>query len=946
MVLTLSPSRTLAAVVAAVLALAVLVAPPPARAQDDRAVAVDRIAGATPVETAVAVSQAAFDETEAVVVARPDSYPDALAGGPLAAALGAPILFAGSVADLDGGVLDEVDRLGADEVIVLGGPAAVPEAVVDALGEVATVERIEGSNRFGTAQAVATRLDALADVTGVVVVEGRNADPGRGFPDAVSSSWWAGQQGLAILPVAHGGVPAGTLETITALGATNVTIVGGPAAVSPAVEAVFADEALGLTVARFGGADRYDTSATVWDAAVAQGANPVERWFATGEDFPDALAAGPAVAAAGYSFALMPPSGPAGSLSTAGVAANAPEYLDRFVILGGPSAIDPVADAQLQEAASDAFLGEADYCLTVLHNNDGESQLPYASSGEDYGGVARFASVVERERRLAEDGFSGDGCAERQSILLNSGDNFLASPELAASQVQEYDPWYDVLALDEIGYDAFAVGNHEFDFGPEVLAEFIGDFGGDAIFVSANLITEGTVLEGQIVASVTVEKGSRTIGVVGATTPALPSISSPEDVGVQDLATTIATVNDEAARLRAEDGADIVILQSHLQNIDEDIELIAQTSDIDIAIAGGGDELLGEHGNLLVPDDAGAQLPAVVGPEDAPLPGTYPVAAQNADDEIVPVVTTTGDYRYVGRLRARFDADNTLVDQVPVDPRRSRLVRVAAQTVGPDGVEPHATIQSDVVEPVLDFTAGLAEQIVATTQIGLNGVRTDVRTRETNVGALLTDSYIFQVQQNGPAAGLDTAQPIVAIANGGGIRNDSVIAEGGGQVSVQDTYNIAPFGNTVVAFDGVTASQLLPLLERGYSGLPDAAGQFAQVGGMTVAVDPSQTAQVVSEDGVIQSEGSRVRTVTLGDGTVLVEDGAVVDDTTTFILATVNFTAAGGDAYPFADVGLAPDAFVQVAPSYQQSLQEWLTELGTVTAAAYPEFPDRIVFIG
>ena len=942
--------RAIAALIALALALAVLAAAPPALAQeatDGTDVAVDRIAGDDRVQTAIEISQEVFSESaDTVVLARPDNYADALAGGPLAAALDAPLLLARDSGDLDAGVAAEIDRLGADSIIILGGDQAVLPEVAEALDDQADVERLDGADRFATAQEILRRLDAESEVTSAVVVQGRDPNPLRGFPDAVSASWWAAQQGYAIVPVLQNEVPEGTTEALADVEASSVYIVGGEAAVSADVATALTDGGLTVTE-RLGGENRYETSALVWDTAVAQGANPEQRWVATGTVFADALSAGPAVAATGYTLMLVPPNDLGlASLPSAQVVANAPEWLNRVVILGGEAAVSEDVEAAITTLVTDAQ-PEADYCLTVLHNNDGESQLPFSAGSEDFGGVARFASVIDRERQLAEAGFEGDGCAERQSILLNSGDNFLASPELAASRTQDFDPWYDVLALDEIGYDAFAVGNHEFDFGVDVLDEFISDFGDDAVFVSANLEIAGTALEGDIVPSVTIEKGSRTIGVVGATTPALPTISSPEDVEVQDLETTIQTVNDEAARLRSEDGADIVILQSHLQNIDEDIALIAETNGIDIAIAGGGDELLGEYGNLYVPGDGSAQLPMILGTEDAPLAGTYPVPARNADEELVPVVTTTGDYRYVGRLRARFGEDNELVDGAPVDPRRSRLVRVAGPSVVPDGVEPDATIQEQVVEPVLDYTQSLAEQEVATTEVGLSGVRSEVRTRQTNVGSLLTDAYINVVEENGEAAGLDTSQPIVAIANGGGIRNDSVIAEGGGEVTVQDTFNIAPFNNTVVAFGGVTANQLLPLLERGVSGLPDVEGRFAQVGGISIEVDTSQTAQVV-EDGEIVTEGDRIRSVTLTEtGTVLVENGEVVNNDTEFILTTVNFTAQGGDAYPFAAVGLEADAFVQLAPSYQQALQDYLEELGTITAEEYGvDQTDRISIDG
>jgi 2',3'-cyclic-nucleotide 2'-phosphodiesterase (5'-nucleotidase family) len=113
-------------------------------------------------------------------------------------------------------------------------------------------------------------------------------------------------------------------------------------------------------------------------------------------------------------------------------------------------------------------------CLTILHNNDGESQLVNAGPGlEDFGGAARFARVV-RQQRL--DGRS-NGCSEladpaavgHATVLLSSGDNFLAGPEFEASR-QKGVPFYDSILLTRLRYDAIAIGNHEFDFGPDLLA--------------------------------------------------------------------------------------------------------------------------------------------------------------------------------------------------------------------------------------------------------------------------------------------------------------------------------------------------------------------------------------------------------------------------------------------------------------------------------------------
>jgi 5'-nucleotidase len=276
--------------------------------------------------------------------------------------------------------------------------------------------------------------------------------------------------------------------------------------------------------------------------------------------------------------------------------------------------------------------------LTVLHNNDGESHLIDAGgNNKDFGGVARFATLVKNLRAEAMRG--GDGV-----VLLSSGDNFLAGPEFSAS-LKKGAPFYDAIALDLIGYDAMSIGNHEFDFGPDVLADFIKGFGGRLPFVSANLDfgreprLRALVEDGSIVKSLVVRKGGERIGIVGATTPLLPFISSPRNVNVNpDVA---ATLQAEIDALEAA-GVDKIILISHLQGMNEDLRLAGQLRGVDIMIAGGGDELLAKGGELLVPGD------------EKPF-GSYPLIVAGADGAKIPVVTTPGDYKYVGRLIVQFD---------------------------------------------------------------------------------------------------------------------------------------------------------------------------------------------------------------------------------------------------------------------------------------------------
>ena len=191
-------------------------------------------------------------------------------------------------------------------------------------------------------------------------------------------------------------------------------------------------------------------------------------------------------------------------------------------------------------------------------------------------------------------------------VLFSSGDNFLAGPQFSAS-LEHGVPFYDSLALRQIGYDAMAIGNHEFDFGPDVLADFIAGFGRQAPpFVSANLdVSDEPALaalaaDGTIVASTTVRERGERIGVVGATTPQLASISSPRNVKVRENVADLVQDQVDALTRR---GINKIIFISHLQSLAEDRELIPMLREVDVAIAGGGDELLADDDTPLVPGD-------------------------------------------------------------------------------------------------------------------------------------------------------------------------------------------------------------------------------------------------------------------------------------------------------------------------------------------------------
>ena len=376
---------------------------------------------------------------------------------------------------------------------------------------------------------------------------------------------------------------------------------------------------------------------------------------------------------------------------------NRPRFLRRRLrgaaiplLLAGALAI-PVEAGALRNSSSEdvprCTQRNKRFTLTILHNNDAESQLIDAGEGlEEFGGVARFTTRVKRAKRRAVRGYGMPAEWPHGVMMLSSGDNFLAGPEFNAS-LEKGVPYYDAIAMDLIGYDAVAIGNHEFDFGPDVLANFIRSFRDPVPFLSANLDVSAepslAALErrGRIAESTIVCERGELVGVIGATTPALASISTPRDVVVDPR--VAAAVNREVRQLRAS-GVNKIILISHLQSVEEDLELAGDLRGIDVMIAGGGDELLANEGDLLIPGDE----EIVFGP--------YPIMTTDAQGRRVPVVTTTGAYRYVGRLVVRFNRRGEIA---LINRQQSGPLRISS--VGRDAVPPNPKVQRRIVRPVL-----------------------------------------------------------------------------------------------------------------------------------------------------------------------------------------------------------------------------------------------------
>jgi 2',3'-cyclic-nucleotide 2'-phosphodiesterase (5'-nucleotidase family) len=514
------------------------------------------------------------------------------------------------------------------------------------------------------------------------------------------------------------------------------------------------------------------------------------------------------------------------------------------------------------------------------------------------------------------------------TLTLSSGDAWIPGLFYGAS-AQAYGAVGrgDVLIQNALGVQAIAFGNHEFDQGTSVLKNLISSASGYAgtafPYLSGNLnfatdtnLAALVVPDGQapkpnsITASVVFDVNGEKVGVVGATTPWLKTISSPGNVGISpapfsgtptsaELDALAAVIQaDVDALIAANPGLNKVILLAHMQQLNIEQALAERLRHVDIIAGGGSNTRLFDSNDTARPGDS--------------TQGVYPIIKTGADGQPVAVVNTDGNYKYLGRLVLDFDAAGVIIPG-SYDATVSGAYRTDA--AGLAALDAEAFIDArvqGVVDSLRSVIVAQESEWFGVSDVFLNGNRNPgVRSEETNLGNLTADANLAY------ARSLD-ATVMVSLKNGGGIRNaigQSVVPTGSvdgkpellptsavfdaqgnvvkpeGGISRNDIANALSFNNGL-SLVNVTPGELKALIEHGIAAGVN-QGRFPQVGGMAFSYDLSRPA------------GSRVLNLTIEDQAgndldVVVRGGAVVGDPTRSIrMVTLNFLAGGGDGYPF-----------------------------------------------
>ncbi|QGJ70231.1 Bifunctional metallophosphatase/5'-nucleotidase [Planctomycetales bacterium 10988] len=606
--------------------------------------------------------------------------------------------------------------------------------------------------------------------------------------------------------------------------------------------------------------------------------------------------------------------------------------------------------------------------LQLLHASDLEGGVDAIDDAPN------FAAIVE----ALEDDADTNGFA---SILLSAGDNYLSGPFFSAAADTSVEPTLrevydnlfglpdgslnnlraasgriDVSIMNILGFDASALGNHEFDLGTASISDVIRtDIRGDSLgdvrwlgsqfpYLSANLdfsadgnlsdlftssildSTDFQSLPGDLDAAADAPKiapatlidigGGEKVGVIGATTQLLESISSPGDTSVigpnvNDMQALADILNPIIAQLSAE--TNMIVVVSHLQQINLEQTLAGLLNGVDIIVAGGSDTLLADGTDVLRPGDT--------------ADGPYPILTTNMEGNDVAIVSTDGEYSYVGRLVVEFDASGNLIPG-SIDMNQSGAYATTDAVV--------TSLWGNLVDPFAEGTKGgevakltaAVEAVVnakdsvifGSTDVFLEGRRSEVRTQETNLGNLTADANLAYAQSIDPTV-------VVSLKNGGGIRAEIGLIDGGtgellppqgnpdtskqpGDISQLDIENTLRFNNGL-SLVTLTVEELRQILEHGVaaSGPGSTPGQFPQVGGMAFSFDPTQQAIEFDENGAVVTQGQRIRSLVLidEDGNItetLMKNGVVVGNPNrTLRIVTLDFLAGGGDGYPYPTLG-------------------------------------------
>ena len=470
------------------------------------------------------------------------------------------------------------------------------------------------------------------------------------------------------------------------------------------------------------------------------------------------------------------------------------------------------------------------YAITILHTNDHHGRFWQNGDGE-YGMAAR-KTVVDaiRAEVTAAGGYS---------LLLDGGDVNTGVPE---SDLQDAVP--DFKGMNLLGYDAMAVGNHEFDKSPTVLAmqRELANFP----MLSANIYRKG---ERMFAPYKVFNLGGVRVGVIGLTTEDTQKLGNPDNMQDLEFRNPIHEAATVVPALREQ--ADVVIAATHMGHYENGQHGIQAPGDVEMARAVHGlDLVVGGH----------TQNPACMRAENVLdtkyVPGT-PCQPDRQNGTWIVQAHEWG--KYVGRADFQYrNGAFTLVKYalIPInlkkpDPGTSGSTRLVTYTP-PIAENPEMLA---LLKPYQEYGQSKLLVAVGSSDAKLEGDRSVVRKAPTNLGMVIGQAMMERTRSD------------FAVVNSGGVR-DSLPA---GVITYKDILKVQPFGNTLVTLR-LSGSEVMQYLQTVVKMSPGSGG-FAQLSGVVP----------------VMASGKLVH-ARIG--------GAFVDPAKTYQMVISKFMAVGGDGYP------------------------------------------------
>ena len=464
-------------------------------------------------------------------------------------------------------------------------------------------------------------------------------------------------------------------------------------------------------------------------------------------------------------------------------------------------------------------------------------------------------------------------------LILDAGDTLHGLPIVTASRGESA-----VNVMNAVGYSAMAPGNHDFNYGYEHILELEEEMNFPVLAANVTYEADGSLVFGD---HIVITCGEYTIGAFGMATPETVTKTNPNNVvGLDFNEDNLAGIAQAQCDELKELGCDIIICLAHLG---DDVsstpyrstDVLEQVTDIDLWIDG--------HSHSVLNDDGEAHL----------VNGTL-VASTGEYTKNIGVVTYDG---------AEFDAG--LVHYADLCNTYEQDGEIITEFYGYD---PEITA---LVQNYYDEMMEFYSEVVGHTDVLLNGTREFVRTQETNLGDLAADAILAAA----PNADF-------ALTNGGGIRANIEI----GDITRYDLFTVFPFGNMVATVE-LTGAQIVYILEAATHACPGIDGAFPQVSGITFEIHTY--IEYEGEYANPTNPGSRIQNVCI--------NGEPIDLDATYVMATNDFLAAGGDTYAILAENFE-NSGILIGINLEDALINYIQNIDD-NCAGYAEPAGRIVIV-